>query len=187
MADETPAAPAPDVQSAALQQQIILHAQYVRDCSFENPRVPHSLKSGQEALKVDVGFNIATRPTEKAQDEQMYEVVLKLAATAKRQNDIVYVAEVEYGGIATLPGAPGNIVNALLQVEVPRLLFPFARQQIFEMVQDGGHPPLLLPPIDFVAFFQQQLRAAQEQKATEQKATEPAAGEQTAGEQAATA
>jgi preprotein translocase subunit SecB len=153
-----------DVHTEALQQQIIIHAQYVRDLSFENPRVPDSLRNTQDAIKVDVGFNIATRKLDIVAEQQLYEVVLKLAATGKRGNDTVYVAEVEYGAAVTLPGAQENILRALLQVEVPRMIFPFARAQIFDVIQDGGHPPLLLPPIDFVGFFQQQMAQARQQQ-----------------------
>lgn len=147
------------------QQQIIVHAQYVRDSSFENPRVPGSLKGNLPQLQVEVGFNIGSRELEENQGQKMYETILKLAATAKRGEESVYMAEVEYGAVVTLPGVPDNYLRAMLQVEVPRLLFPFARQQIFNMIQDGGHPPLLMPPIDFVGFFQEQLAKAKDAEA----------------------
>ena len=35
-------------------------------------------------------------------------------------------------------------------IECPRLLFPFAREIIADAVRNGGFPPLLLDPIDFV-------------------------------------
>ncbi len=139
------------------QQQMIIHAQYVRDSSFENPRVPDSLKGNLPDLQVEVGFNIGSRELGENQGQKMYETILKLAATGKREGETVYMAEIEYGAVVTLPGVADNYLRAMLQVEVPRLLFPFARQQIFAMIQDGGHPPLLMPPIDFVAFFQEQL------------------------------
>ena len=45
-------------------------------------------------------------------------------------------------------------------IECPRLLFPFAREIIATAVRNGGFPPLLLDPIDFVALYQQRLRGA---------------------------
>ena len=42
-------------------------------------------------------------------------------------------------------------------IECPRLLFPFAREIIATAVRNGGFPPLLLDPIDFVALYQQRL------------------------------
>ena len=42
----------------------------------------------------------------------------------------------------------------MLLIEAPRLLFPFARRIIGDVTRDGGVPPLMLDPIDFVAQFQ---------------------------------
>jgi preprotein translocase subunit SecB len=48
----------------------------------------------------------------------------------------------------------------MLYVEAPRQLFPFARAIVAECVRDGGFPPLLIHPVDFMELFQQ--RAAQQ-------------------------
>ncbi|MGH7084712.1 MAG: protein-export chaperone SecB, partial [Acetobacteraceae bacterium] len=39
-------------------------------------------------------------------------------------------------------------------VECPRLLFPFARNIVSDLTRDGGFPPVMLAPIDFVALWQ---------------------------------
>ena len=44
----------------------------------------------------------------------------------------------------------------MLLIECPRLLFPFARRIVAEVTRDGGHPPLLIDPIDFVGLYRQQ-------------------------------
>jgi len=41
-------------------------------------------------------------------------------------------------------------------IECPRLLFPFAREIVANAVRNGGFPPLLLGPVDFVALYQKQ-------------------------------
>jgi preprotein translocase subunit SecB len=46
-----------------------------------------------------------------------------------------------------------------LLVEVPRLMFPFARNIIADATRDGGFPPLMINPID----FSELLRRNQEQ------------------------
>jgi preprotein translocase subunit SecB len=50
-----------------------------------------------------------------------------------------------------------------LLIECPRLLFPFARNIIADTTRDGGFPPLMMAPVDFVAMFQKQDRAQAEQ------------------------
>ena len=46
-------------------------------------------------------------------------------------------------------------------IECPRLLFPFARQIISDASRNGGFPPLLIDPVDFVSLYRQRLADAQ--------------------------
>jgi preprotein translocase subunit SecB len=52
-------------------------------------------------------------------------------------------------------------MQAVVLIECPRLLFPFAREIIATAVRNGGFPPLLLDPIDFVALYRQRMAQAQ--------------------------
>jgi preprotein translocase subunit SecB len=46
-----------------------------------------------------------------------------------------------------------------MMIEAPRLLFPFARQIVCNVVAAGGFPPLLINPIDFADLYRRQLEA----------------------------
>jgi preprotein translocase subunit SecB len=48
-----------------------------------------------------------------------------------------------------------------VMIECPRLLFPFAREIIATATRNGGFPPLLLEPVDFVSLYRQRLAQAQ--------------------------
>ena len=41
-------------------------------------------------------------------------------------------------------------LQPVVMIECPRLLFPFAREIIADAVRNGGFPPLLIDPVDFV-------------------------------------
>jgi preprotein translocase subunit SecB len=56
---------------------------------------------------------------------------------------------------------PPESLQALLLIECPRLLFPFARRIIADATRDGGFPPLMLDPIDFVALYRRRQQQAQ--------------------------
>jgi preprotein translocase subunit SecB len=73
----------------------------------------------------------------------------------------VFVAELTYAGVFTLSGLPDNAVEPVLLVECPRILFPFARNILADVTRDGGFPPVLLQPIDFVALWQARRAQAQ--------------------------
>jgi len=59
---------------------------------------------------------------------------------------------------------PQDMLAGLVLVEVPRLLFPFARNIIAEATRDGGFPPLMINPIDFAELLRRN-SAAQQQAA----------------------
>ena len=52
---------------------------------------------------------------------------------------------------------PQESLNALVLIECPRLLFPFAREIIATAVRNGGFPPLLLDPVDFAGLYRQKM------------------------------
>ena len=55
-----------------------------------------------------------------------------------------------------IQNVPQESLNAVVLIECPRLLFPFAREIIATTVRNGGFPPLLLDPVDFVGLYRQQ-------------------------------
>ena len=45
------------------------------------------------------------------------------------------------------------MLEQILLVYCPNLLFPYLRRIVSNMVVDGGFPPLMLDPIDFAALY----------------------------------
>jgi preprotein translocase subunit SecB len=69
----------------------------------------------------------------------------------------------DYAGIFTVGAVPPQVLGPLMMIEAPRMLFPFARQIISNVVAAGGFPPLLINPIDFADLYRRQLAAAEQQ------------------------
>jgi len=130
-------------------------AQYVKDLSFENPNAPQSLMQGETQPEVDISVNVNARRDETS--ENVFEVVIELEVQAKRDGAAVFAVELVYGGMFQLEHVPDEMLQPLVLIECPRMLFPFARQILADSIRDGGFPPLLLDPIDFAALYQQRL------------------------------
>ena len=147
MADEVTGNGQPAEQPAGTVQgqQLIINAQYIKDLSFENPRAPQSLM--QQATPPSVEINIDV----KAQTigPENYEVVLTINASAKSQNDTLFLIELTYGAVVTVRNVPQPMMPQVVLVETPRLMFPFARNIIADTTRDGGFPPLMINPVDF--------------------------------------
>ena len=145
----------PLANGADTSPQVGILAQYVKDLSFENPNAPHSFQmEGQP--RVEVNVNVSARRA----GEDVYEVDLRINATARFDEGVAYAVDLLYGGVFGLRNLPEEAMEPFLLVEAPRLIFPFARRIVADCTRDGGFAPLLLDPIDFVALFMAQREAA---------------------------
>ena len=161
---------------------IAVNAQYVKDLSFENPNAPQSLSQLTNAPEVNVNVDVKANPVA----ENMFEVQLLISAKAENQGNVVFLIELNHAGVFTLaPKLREDVVRALLLVEAPRLLFPFARAVAAEATRNGGFPPLLVNPVDFAELYRRRYMQPQVQEAGAEK---PAAAEDdTVGEPAGNA
>jgi preprotein translocase subunit SecB len=69
-----------------------------------------------------------------------------------------------------LANIPKESLQPLLMIECPRLLFPFARRIIADTTRDGGLPPLMIDPIDFVALYRRKVKQIQDAAAEQAQA-----------------
>lgn len=139
---------------------VVVNAQYLKDLSFENPNAPQSLVGGgQQPPKIEMAVDVQARGL----GENVAEVALTLRAEATQSERTAFIAEVVYAGVLSIPPLPPEQAKALLLIEGPRLLFPFARQILATVVQQGGFPPLMLQPIDFVDVYRRQTLGPQAQ------------------------
>ncbi|HEY7798539.1 MAG TPA: protein-export chaperone SecB [Hyphomonadaceae bacterium] len=136
-------------------------AQYVKDLSFENPGL-FAAQQGNTAPEIELGIDVRVEPG--PPQDHVFAVELRLSAKAKRQEAIVFIAELIYVGVFQLQEARREDMEAILLIECPRLLFPFARRIIADITREGGHPPLMIDPIDFVGLYRQQRARAEAQQ-----------------------
>ena len=132
---------------------VSVHAQYVKDISFENPAAPQSLRGGLEQPKMDVSINLDVKSIDDPSIKSLYEVSIRISVRANRKDQVLYIAEVLYGAAVSMPQVAPEHHHPLLLIEIPKMLFPFARKVIADLVQDGGYPPLLLGPVDFASMY----------------------------------
>ena len=131
--------------------------QYIKDLSFENPGAPNSFSSGQEQPAIDIQIGVQAHQM----GSDLYEVVLGIRTEGKTGETTVFLVELSYGALVALSGVPPEQIEPVLVIESGRLLFPFARNILSDATRNGGYPPLLLNPIDFVDLYRRKLAATQ--------------------------
>ena len=163
---QTPAAQGAAQEAQDTRPQLGIRTQYIKDLSFENPSAADRPPEAERAPDIQVNVQVAVRRL----DESTFEITLQITANARHQEKPVFLVELTYAGIFTLVGIPQEALEPTLLVECPRLLFPFARRIVADVTRDGGFPPLLLGPIDFLALYRNGQAQAQAQAAQAQAA-----------------
>jgi|MDTC01.2.fsa_nt_gb preprotein translocase subunit SecB len=133
---------------------VIVNAQYIKDLSFEAPAAPEIFNENP-AQQPDININVEVKA--RLLQENTFEVVLHINVECTMDEKVAFLLELAYGGLFTLKVSSEHL-QAVLLIECPRLLFPFARNILASVSRDGGFPPLMLGPLDFVAMYQNKMR-----------------------------
>ena len=103
-------------------------------------------------MKIDVDINV--RPLENA----FYNVELNFRIDGDVEEQKFFIVEMSYCGVVEIH-VPEEHIQPVLMIEVPHMLFPYARQAVSNVMFNGGLPPIMLNPIDFVALYKARAQA----------------------------
>ena len=133
--------------------QLNVLTQYTKPRSFDNPNAPASLGQQQQQPAINIQINVGANNL----SENEYEVILSIEGKAETGGKVMFSFDLAYAGVFRIVNVPKENLHPLVMIECPRLLFPFAREIVATSVRDGGFPPLLLDPVDFVGLYRQNM------------------------------
>jgi preprotein translocase subunit SecB len=129
--------------------------QYIKDLSFENPGATSNI-TDRPQIELAVDLNAS-----RLADKDLFEVELKIRVDAKSESRALFLLEVAYAGVFRLTNVPDTATQQMiLLIQAPHMLFPFLRRIVADVVRDGGMPPLMIEPIDFMALYQARVAQA---------------------------
>ena len=142
---------------------IQVNAQYIKDLSFEAPSLPFILSELTQAPTISVNVDIQVSKTEQ---ENMFVVDLSVKAAAQTADThkAVFICELTYGALVTLNDVPSEHREPILLIEIPHLLFPYARAIVANVTREAGLPPLQINPIDFASLYREKVAQKTEKK-----------------------
>ena len=142
---------------------IQINAQYIKDFSFEAPNMPFALMEIKSAPEININIDLKA---EKTKNEKVFTVDLTLRLNAKtKENDkTLFLCELVYGALVTLD-VPKDAHEPVLMVEIPYLIFPYARAIIGNAIREAGLPSLQISPIDFAGLYRAKLAEKEKAKA----------------------
>ncbi len=138
-------------------QNVKVISQYIKTLSFEVPEAPGIFLEKKGKPDVEVSIDLDAR---KINENNGYEITLKFIATAKVDKELVlFDLEIIYGGIFTLEGVKDDVLEQMILIYCPSLLFPYLRRIISNLTSDAGLTPLMINPIDFAALYNSKKKA----------------------------
>jgi preprotein translocase subunit SecB len=146
---DTNAAPA----EAAAPPQLGVLTQYIKDLSFENPNAPASLSQQDKQPEISIQINVGATNLGGTD----FEVLLAIEGKAMNADKVLFAFELSYAGVFRIENVPQDSLHPFVMIECPRLLFPFAREIVATATRNGGFPPLMLDPVDFVGLYRQNM------------------------------
>ena len=76
-------------------RQVVIHAQYIKDLSFENPNAVSALTNPGQQPNVEIGVQVNGQKINDAQ----YEVSLQLTANAKTEENQIFLVDLTLLGL----------------------------------------------------------------------------------------
>jgi len=160
--DETRKPAAAEAPQGAQQAQpgLQIVTQFVKDCSVDLPNAPETLVTGWGAPETNINISLGHKQLK----DNLFEVALNLRVEAKnaKENKTAFIIDLHYGALVALQNIPAENTVPVLAVEVPKLLFPFAREIIADLTVKAGFPPLYMAPISFEALYVNEMKRLQE-------------------------
>ena len=140
-----------------------LHQVFVKDASFESPCSPDVFTWKEYRPETEV--DLKAQHHEIDAKEHIHEVILKGTVTARHEEQVVFLVEVQQAGVFTVQGSNPEMQEMMLEAACPNVLFPFMRETIAGLISKGGFPQFLMGPVNFDAMYlQKKEQAAQAAK-----------------------
>ena len=149
MSEENENITANDNDNTQQQPPIVINTQYIKDFSLEIPHAPEIFRELKQAPDVNIDIDTNAHHLH----DNFYNVTLKIRMDGIVAAQPLFIVELEYAGVVSL-NVPQEHIEPVLLIEIPRMLFPFARNIITTSLMNAGLPPLMINPVDFVAMYQ---------------------------------
>ena len=139
------------VDNLLFNHDIELLSQFVQDMSFEKRKDFAFFTEEDFKGKTDFSLNIEVE-NEKRGEEQIV-TSLSVNLEAKINEKTAFILEMTYCGLFSLPNVTEQILEKQIQVECPKILFPYIRRLISQILIESGMPNVDIKNINFFDLY----------------------------------
>lgn len=124
-------------------------SQYIKDLQFDLPSAPDIFLNPQDKPDIALSVDIDAKKL----NETLYEISLKIGAKATVKKEQFFNCNITYAGIFAIEKIEKEMIEQVLLIYCPNLLFPYLRRIVTNITTDAGLAPLMLDPIDFAHLY----------------------------------
>ena len=145
------------VDNLLFNHDIELLSQFVKDMSFEKREDFAFFTEEDFKGKTDFSLNIEVENDKR--NESQIVTSLNVNLEAKINKKTAFILEMTYCGVFTLPNVSEIILEKQIQVECPKMLFPYIRRIISQTMIESGMPNIDIKNINFFDLYKANKKA----------------------------
>ena len=139
------------VEKLLFNHEIQILSQFLKDFSFEKKEEYAVFTEEDFKGKTDFSLNIEVESENRDNNSAL--VSLSVNLEAKINKKTVFILEMTYCGLFKLPNVVEDILKKQIQIECPRMLFPYIRRIISQTMIDSGMPNIDIKNINFFDLY----------------------------------
>ena len=139
------------VENLLFNHDIELLSQFIKDMSFEKRKDFVFYTEEDFKGKTNFSFNIEVENEKRGEDQIVSSLNVNLEA--KIDKKVVFILEMTYCGLFKLPNVSKELLEKQVQVECPKMLFPYIRRIISQTMIESGMPNIDIKNINFFDMY----------------------------------
>ncbi len=139
------------IENLLFNHDIELLSQFVKDMSFEKKEAFAYFTEEDFKGKTDFSLNIEIENEQRGQDQIIVSLVVNLEAKINQKT--AFILEMTYCGLFNFPNVKEDLLEKQIKVECPKMLFPYIRRLISQIMIESGMPNIDIKNINFFDLY----------------------------------
>ena len=139
------------IENLLFNHDIELLSQFVKDMSFEKKEAFAYFTEEDFKGKTDFSLNIEIENKQRDENQIMVSLVVNLEAKINQKT--AFLLEMTYCGLFRFPNVSDDLLEKQIKVECPKMLFPYIRRLISQIMIESGMPNIDIKNINFFDLY----------------------------------
>ena len=143
------------VENLLYNHDIVLMSQFIKDLSFDKKEDFLFFEEDDFKGKTNFNLNIDLNHEEKSDNTLLLTLAIKLVGSLNEKN--IFVLELDYCGVFKMPSVSQELMEKQIKVECPKILFPYVRRIVSQIMFESGLPNVDIKNINFFEMYKENM------------------------------